>query len=106
MTNCMCVQYLTQADVIGRADRWSSTRTDVPLRLRELRARGGQPETSCRGCHRLRRVRRLQAMYWVPVRPLGPVPPRLGDEMKAIGGPRLDSADALKRDAAEAAEGQ
>ena len=50
---------------------------------------------ACVGC---------KTMYWAPVRHPDPLPPRPGDGMKAIGGPQLDSADALKRDAADAAK--
>jgi hypothetical protein len=49
---------------------------------------------ACVGC---------KSMYWAPVRPHAS-PPRPGDGMKAIGGPQPDSAAALKRDAADAAQ--
>ena len=42
---------------------------------------------ACVGC---------KTMYWAPVRPLDPMPPRPGDGMKAIGGPPLDSAGGAK----------
>lgn len=53
---------------------------------------------ACVGC---------RAMYWAPLRPLDPEPTRPGHEMRGIGGPEkhpVDSAAALKRDAAEAAQ--
>jgi hypothetical protein len=51
---------------------------------------------ACVGC---------KAMYWAPLRPLDPEPYRIGREMRGIGGPApIDSAAALKRDAADAAQ--
>ena len=39
-----------------------------------------------------------------PVRQQDPMPPRPGDGMGAIGGPQIDNADRLKRDALDAAK--
>ncbi|HEX2541525.1 MAG TPA: hypothetical protein VHM00_10635 [Caldimonas sp.] len=52
---------------------------------------------ACVGC---------RAMYFAPVRRLDSEPRMRGDNMGAIGGPQLgpDSAEALKRDAADAAK--
>jgi len=57
---------------------------------------GAHPSrVACVGC---------KTMYWAPVRPLDPAPPRPADGMKAIGGPQPDSGAAVKRDAADAAK--
>jgi hypothetical protein len=52
---------------------------------------------ACVGC---------KTMYWSPVRQPDPLEPTIGSQMRGIGGPekRPDSAEALKRDAAEAAK--
>jgi hypothetical protein len=50
---------------------------------------------ACVGC---------RSVYFAPVRRLDPEPCKPGDRMGAIGGPLPDSAEALKRDAADAAK--
>jgi hypothetical protein len=50
---------------------------------------------ACVGC---------RAMYFAPVHVPDPAPVKPGDRMGAIGGPESDSAAALKRDAADAAQ--
>jgi hypothetical protein len=50
---------------------------------------------ACVGC---------RAMYFAPVHVPDPAPVKPGDRMGAIGGPEPDSAAALKRDAADAAQ--
>ena len=50
---------------------------------------------ACVGC---------RAMYYAPLAPPNPPMRKPGDGIGAIGGPEPDSADKLKRDAADAAQ--